>query len=301
MGRQLRRVALDFKWPIDKVYDGFLNPHYSAEQCVVCGGGGYSPFYKALNNQWYSHLGGIREIPAYSQPHLPTDPHVVAFATRQCERTPDFYGSGDAAIAREAARLSRMWNSALSHHLNDDDVKALVDGNRLMDLTHTWTREDGWQPRVPPYIPSAREVNVWSCAGMGHDSVNSWIVIGRRCAIAGQTSTCAHCDGEGAIWRSQEAKDLYENWEESEPPEGPGWQLWETVSEGSPITPVFSTPEELARYLSGRAWGADRGTPYDTWMKFLLGDGWAPSAIGMAGAVMDGVSGIVALREQNDG
>src|SRR5712671_2467357 len=28
MGRELRRVPLDFNWPIGKVYSGFLNPHY---------------------------------------------------------------------------------------------------------------------------------------------------------------------------------------------------------------------------------------------------------------------------------
>jgi hypothetical protein len=26
MGRQVRRVPLDFSWPLEKVYDGFLNP-----------------------------------------------------------------------------------------------------------------------------------------------------------------------------------------------------------------------------------------------------------------------------------
>jgi hypothetical protein len=31
-----------------------------------------------------------------------------------------------------------------------------------------------------------------------------------------------------------------------DPPEGPGWQLWETTSEGSPISPVFKSPEDLA-------------------------------------------------------
>ena len=29
--------------------------------------------------------------------------------------------------------------------------------------------------------------------------------------------------------------------ERREPPIGDGWQVWETVSEGSPVTPVFAT------------------------------------------------------------
>jgi hypothetical protein len=34
-----------------------------------------------------------------------------------------------------------------------------------------------------------------------------------------------------------------------EVPTGEGWQVWETVSEGAPITPVFATDEELIDWL----------------------------------------------------
>lgn len=33
-----------------------------------------------------------------------------------------------------------------------------------------------------------------------------------------------------------------------EPPTGDGYQLWETTSEGSPISPIFTTIEELAEW-----------------------------------------------------
>jgi hypothetical protein len=35
------------------------------------------------------------------------------------------------------------------------------------------------------------------------------------------------------------------------PPEGDGWQAWETVSEGSPCSPVFATAEELIEWAAG--------------------------------------------------
>lgn len=35
-----------------------------------------------------------------------------------------------------------------------------------------------------------------------------------------------------------------------EPPKGDGFQLWETVSEGGPISPVFKTPEELSAWCA---------------------------------------------------
>jgi len=38
MGRELKRVPLDFNWPINKVWEGYINPHY--EQCPVCKGSG---------------------------------------------------------------------------------------------------------------------------------------------------------------------------------------------------------------------------------------------------------------------
>ena len=40
------------------------------------------------------------------------------------------------------------------------------------------------------------------------------------------------------------------------PPEGEGYQLWSTTSEGSPISPVFATLDELC------AWCADNATVF---------------------------------------
>lgn len=73
----------------------------------------------------------------------------------------------------------------------------------------------------------------------------------------------------------------YDNFVPTEPPAGDGWQVWETVSEGSPVTPVFATDEDLAHYLSttGDDWSRDgkRALPtYDQALAFVRA-GWAPS------------------------
>jgi hypothetical protein len=81
-------------------------------------------------------------------------------------------------------------------------------------------------------------------------------------------------------------------------PTGPGYQLWETTSEGSPISPVFESPEELAQWL------VDNKTPsfasktedYETWLKFIQGPGWAPSAVGVGDQMISGVA--AAVREE---
>ena len=60
-----------------------------------------------------------------------------------------------------------------------------------------------------------------------------------------------------AVWPGFVPPDRLEAGEEADffvpvpPPEGPGWQVWETVSEGSPISPVFATREDLIDWIVG--------------------------------------------------
>lgn len=279
MGRELKRVPLDFQWPENKVWEGFLNPHYAkSHDCKACGGSGSSPEARRLKDQWY---GNASFSPAErgSTPFLPTHPAVRAFAERNVAQAPEYYGSSEASIQREAQRLADLFNRGWNHHLNADDVAALVEGGRLMDLTHTWTPEARWQPKVPAYMPTPDEVNAWSLSGFGHDAINQWIVVGAECKRLGIDPECPHCHGEGTIWDSPEAKQAAEDWTRTQPPTGDGYQIWETVSEGSPISPVFATPEELAQHMAGTRWGADKGSSVETWLKFINGPGWALSMV----------------------
>jgi hypothetical protein len=194
MGREVKRVALDFNWPIEKVWDGFLNPHY--KKCPLCHAG-YSASYDIVSK----HINGL------------------------------------------------MWDRAAR---NNADVAAITTflGGR----------------------PPSRSV-------FGHDSLDAWAAVKKLGKLAGLPDgwgTCAHCGGDGV---DPANKAAYDAWEPTEPPEGEGYQIWETVSEGSPISPVFATPEELARYMAGKRWGADDGSSYETWLKFITGPGWAPSMV----------------------
>jgi hypothetical protein len=58
-------------------------------------------------------------------------------------------------------------------------------------------------------------------------------------------------------------------------------QLWQTVSEGAPISPVFNSPEGLARWMASDAyhWGTSTPMQYEAALKFVAGDGWAPSMV----------------------
>ena len=87
-------------------------------------------------------------------------------------------------------------------------------------------------------------------------------------------------------------------------PEGEGWQIWETVSEGSPVTPVFATPEELAKWCvendndNGKYGLAGPGSKpdYDGWMCFIK-EGWAPSFVMSGGTFMSGVEACSILKD----
>ena len=74
------------------------------------------------------------------------------------------------------------------------------------------------------------------------------------------------------------------------------YMMYENVSEGTPISPAFATPEELARWLadSGANAGAFRKASYEQWLETIK-RGSAPSMmafVGNNGATM--VSGVEA-------
>lgn len=299
MGREVRRVALDFEWPLNKTWSGFLNPHPGPPKCHKCDGSGHSYAAQVLHSRWYGYID-FKPEDRGSTPFTVDDDHVKAWAKRQCAQAPEYYGSGEAAERREAQRIIRIWNSSWSHHLNADDVKALVDGGRLYDLTHTWTPETRWQPKDPPYLPTPREVNVWSCGGFGHDGINCHIVIEAECKRLEEPYTCASCDGYGYKWNAGNtvSRAAYENWGPSDPPAGEGWQIWETVSEGSPITPVFATAQALAEHMEREGDPVHgKGMTAAQWLEWITGAGWAPSMIGGAGGLLGGVEGMVAMNE----
>lgn len=230
MGRELKRVALDFDWPLEKVWDGFLNPHYKA--CPHCRAG-TSPA-----GQWLEAI--VRLL-------------MVA-------------GEDGRDAGRRRSR-GAIW-------------------------PHPYLQEMATRPECDP-PPALAELTGGlagraTCSPFGHDSIDAWSACKAIIKAAGlpeDWSTCKTCGGDGI---DPALKAEYEAWEPTEPPIGPGYQIWETVSEGSPISPVFATPEELARWMAGKKWGADHGSPYESWLAFINGPGWAPSMIMDASGIRSG-------------
>jgi hypothetical protein len=326
MGRQIKRVALDFDWILDEPWKGFINPYYEhCSNCPKCDGDGYSPFALRIHRLWYGY-DKFKPEDNNRTPYTPNDKIIRDFATQQVTRSPEYFGEGGNAIFRESVRLCEIFNSKLCCHLNQDDIDGLIEAGDLQSITHRklhqpteeeirtcayylWVEagrpeSDGseyWNESVAkhsnyllPYSngskPTADEVNA---VQMGAFGISNWGLIQQRCRQADMPVMCAHCNGTGNQWDSVENQKMSNEWESYEPPAGEGYQCWETVSEGSPISPVFKTPEELATYMVSHPWGAMNDCKFDDWLKFINGPGWAPSTIIINGQMKSGVKGMV--------
>lgn len=297
MSRQIYRVPLTFDHPLNKVWSGYLLPERLREKpCPDCENG-YSEHAEFLRDMWYGNKPFHPILTGSAMLRADTST-VRAFAERNIANAPGHYGTGESAILREAERVAKLWNSQWCHHLNQDDVDALLAAGRLRDLTHTWSRETGWQPIVPAPTVTAEQVNEWSVSSRhGHDDMNAAVVIEARCERDGMPYACGTCGGEALLEAYPGQRAEAEAWEPTEPPAGDGWQLWATVNEGAPVSPVFATAEKLAGWMSDPERGRD-WVPFDVAARFIA-DGWAPS--GFETAETGFVSGVEHVGFHMDG
>ena len=366
MGREVKRVATDFEWPLDKVWEGYLNPWYKHRmKCFSCNGSGYSPMAEHFKEQWYGYEE-FDPVEYGSKLMTPQTEAVRKFVEFQVDRSmkaaaegvqqrydreqKEFFYDGthcvytdngrlsrEEAIEKEIARLIGMWNEQWSHHLIQADVEALVAKERLWDFvrrplpgisieqytrTHAyylwieagrpegqadefWLKSEElhshfWLPYNNGYMPTAQEVNAWSVGGFGHDSSNCHYCVEARCIREGYEVLCEECKGDGGIWTPPDAEQKAEEWEPTEPPAGEAYQIWETVSEGSPISPAFKDPQILAEWMSNaKPWGASKKMTTEQWLSWITGPGWAPSGIMQGGVYVDGVEGTVNALEKS--
>lgn len=250
MGRELKRVPIDFQWTIDELWCGYVNPH-KVHKCKDCDGSGYSKDYEILADEWYGYnLGNYKPNPF---------------------------------------RKDCIYNaSAWQHNITKEDVKALLKAGRLWDFTRVPINDEqreivnkkiadggnSWLPFDNGYIPTPQEVNEWNLKGIGHDGINASTCIKARLKREKKDYLCSTCKGTGENWQHPKAKKLYKNWKSYEPPKGDGFQLWSTTTEGNPMTPVFATLEELCEYCEQEkvsVFGYKTATKQE-WLN-MLGDG----------------------------
>lgn len=96
-------------------------------------------------------------------------------------------------------------------------------------------------------------------------------------------------------------KEYYRPWKNED---ATWFQLWETVSEGTPVSPPFATKEELVTYLAdhGDFWDEKRLRPgwgYER-AKAFCDSGWAPTLIMQDGRVYEGTEIIPTMERHSE-
>jgi len=206
MGRELKRVSLDFDWPIGERWKGYVNPHY--EKCPHCERG-------------------------YTQ----------AREFFECMVRLILLGGENAASGKVHPYLQNI--------MSYDGRLPSVD---MVELTAGLAE---------------REIGL-----IGYDSGAAWKATKNIIKTAGldpdRWGICPTCGGDAINPAKREA---YEAWKNYDPPKGDGFQLWETTSEGSPVSPVFATLDELCE------WAAENATTFarykatkEEWKKMLDDD-----------------------------
>jgi hypothetical protein len=245
MGREIRRVPLDFDWPLQKVWEGFKNPFYTATECPTCSGECYNPETQKLAVSFYDTEN--YEVTWY---YRRENGHAVeVIATDDCERWCD---------------------KILQEELDTLIALGIVNPDTTLD-------------RVRKDFSGASRGELIECRA-------------RRLGVYG---VCPSCNGTGIEWETKAHKILSDRWEEIPPPTGEGWQVWETVSLGSPITPVFATPEELIEELAtnGTAWRKDAYSKESATAFVKSESGWVPSMMCVGGEAYNDINCASALED----
>ena len=72
------------------------------------------------------------------------------------------------------------------------------------------------------------------------------------------------------------------------------WQMYEDTTEGTPISPVCETPDELATWLfenAASAFGSMTATK-ERWLEMINRHGWAPSCVIDGSGIRSGVDAV---------
>lgn len=184
----VRKVPLNFDWPIGRVWAGFKNPHLEhAKTCTECRGTGETVARRRLRD-------------------------LISLLL----------------LSGKDARRGKC--HLFLQHAPLNGTQGLVPGVDMVELTSGLSLDSAQPGRSEDWLLA--EERIIAAAGLSKD----W-------------GTCPECQGEKLIWASEGSKQAYESWEPEEPPCGPGFQLWESDSEGSPISPVLANEKELKAYL----------------------------------------------------
>lgn len=217
MGREARRVPLDFDWPTRKVWEGYLMPDkFDEDRCPTCGGDGTTDAARWLMK--------------------------IAYVLSAC--------ADDHSCGREM----HPWLAGL----RNISYGSGGSGRPGPDFVAIYTALTGLEPDLGPF---------------GTDVYRTYRGLVDRAGLGDEWDHCPDCAGHGSTERYPGQRSEAEEWEPTGPPTGDGWQMWETTSEGSPISPVFETAETLADWLAeNETVFGDIRADRDRWLSIVTGE-----------------------------
>lgn len=232
MGRICKRVPLDFSWPMKTLWIGYVNPYKSVD-CPYCGNG-YSEKAQAIREEVYPHLkGDYCRIPNPYREDMCYNPHSKEHNMTQDEV--DYFMSKQHKVTMDQV------NRVMASHFSDAE-------------------------KITPEIFSKLSLILWD-----FPYALESLMIKYHSEKEGWDPACPHCNGKGILFLNEEIKRLHEEFKWVDPPTGEGYQIWEDTSEGSPITPVFKTAEELAEYCEreGVSWFGSSTASKEDWLRVI--------------------------------
>jgi len=266
MGRELRRVPLDFDWPLRERWVGFVNPHRKlcpkadTNDCH----GGYTSAYKWMDAicHFIALIGDEAAMPAELR-NRPNRfyPHPYLKEWNQSPTTSIPRGVIEALPKEQTLRDYAYWR-----YLRDNPPQLLELNEELAVLI---------ERLAEPQDPDLKKSFAARKRGDTFDRLHGYHILDRLLEVTGlpkEWGICPVCQGNGLDPEIQAAHDA---WTRSDPPDGPGYQLWETVSEGSPISPVFADEESFVQYLIAEGYSEKAARNFTR-------IGWVMSAMGSA-------------------
>lgn len=252
MGREIKRVPLDFDWPLNKVWKGYVNPHFKPcpEDNKTCFNG------NTAGGAWLAAIvrllmvagadgadGGKRRVGGRIWPH----PYLAEFVLAPTFDPPEGWWSHPTATTSVIPPTS--------------DLAQLTEGlaGRAMAFSM-------------------------------HDACDNWAAynaIKKAAGVPKKWGVCPVCKGHCI---DPSVRKVYNKWKPTKLPKGKGWQVWETVSAGSPISPVFASSAQCVDWLVGQ------GHTREAANSFVNDTGWVPSGVSVGGKLYENVESAGLLR-----
>lgn len=250
MGRTMKRVPLDFDWPLGKIWSGYVNDkprRPCPEDGKTCFNGVTGAYH------WLEAMCQFIDTIAHNSDGVSSMEDLERFQAEYQKRG-RIYPS---PILREFSHQPTF------HPPIPEDLDM---NGRFRFLTRT-------TKMIPPTKQFAELFEAFSgerSTMMGNGSYAIMRAFWKAANLPENWGTCPVCKGHCI---DPELYEEYESWEPTDPPAGEGYQLWNTTTEGHPDSPVFKTLDELAQWCESNATTfASFRTSAEQWKKMLAED-----------------------------